>query len=699
MERLLLEEEERNRRTNSSSSRRRSGPNTTGSSHLLRQLVEMGFPPNWCAEALSSTGHNVDEALTWMIRNGERLSALDEGVTNEEDEEEDEEEECESTEEDARDDQQPKDPLESDTTKENEPKIGEWRQDVACPLRSISGRTNIDHKSLVITGLPTGGFSSVGMKGVPLESGRWYYEAELITDGCLQIGWADSSFSGHCQADRGDGCGDGPSSWAFDGWRRYRWHSIATEWGCRWREGDIVGCLLDMDKKEISFTLNGRGEEIGMGLAFSGDGFRPCGGVYACVSFNRREKIRLILGGDSTESFHYPPPPGYKGVGEAVMNLVDERAKLLKDEEVIVKGKSREKIPSRQSYLCDFSDGEHGHELFAWQHRYYGSDASVHLGSSRTKGTNKRRGPGSNPQPTSKNIDDLYRLTIDAKLEKAWDKRYTQEDSCNQDLTNVLEEINIGYDTVISDLMKEINDNTLAICVLYARKFIMHTAIAMSSKFSLDLFCQDSSNKDDLEVACNLWEIVEKCCGLHAAGWVGEAGAMAVASEALGLAISSHDRSLNSSPFPGFLSMGSFKNGKDSGERTYFPIAALSQFLSTAQVVNGRGLEDLLFDPSLTLASCAEAALGGDVGGTIIFIRQALQNAVTTSNSMARVLLAVIRRSVRLLSSVEYGDSSPNSNDSDDDVSSNLCLHLYILKVLISYSMLLSISSLGRRRR
>ena len=36
-----------------------------------------------------------------------------------------------------------------------------------------------------------------------------------------------------------------------------------------------------------------------------------------------------------------------------------------------------------KKYICDFSDGEHGHELFAWQHRYYGSDASVHLGSSR----------------------------------------------------------------------------------------------------------------------------------------------------------------------------------------------------------------------------------------------------------------------------------------------------------------------------
>lgn len=156
-----------------------------------------------------------------------------------------------------------------------------------CPIRFVSGRSNIDPKTLEITGLANGGFSSVGTKGVLLTSGKWYYEAEIKTAGCLQIGWADSSFVGHCQADRGDGCGDGPSSWAFDGWRRYRWHSSATEWGCRWAEGDIVGCLVDMDSMSISFTLNGKGDEIGMGLAFSGEGFRPCSGVYACVSFNR----------------------------------------------------------------------------------------------------------------------------------------------------------------------------------------------------------------------------------------------------------------------------------------------------------------------------------------------------------------------------------------------------------------------------
>lgn len=168
-----------------------------------------------------------------------------------------------------------------------------------------------------------------------LTSGKWYYEAILETAGCLQIGWADGSFAGHCHAERGDGCGDGPSSWSFDGWRRYRWHSVATEWGCRWAEGDVVGCLVDMNDKVVSFTLNGKGEEIGMGVAFSRNGFRPCSGVYTCVSFNRKEKLRLILGGSGSEHFKYQPPPGYKGVGEAILNAVDERDFLVSKETLL----------------------------------------------------------------------------------------------------------------------------------------------------------------------------------------------------------------------------------------------------------------------------------------------------------------------------------------------------------------------------
>ena len=360
MERLIAEEQEREhmmqrQSSDGSSSRIRStrGDNTN---HLLSQLLEMGFPRRWCAEALAATGNNVDEALTWILTNGERLSSEDLGLEEDDDpsgddddddddsvEDEDNDGEVEServqvsdsvpASTDAADLAAPDAKLTSKGDAE-EQDLG-WSGPV-CPLRFISGRSIINSKTLSVSGLPAGGFSSVGTKGILLTSGKWYYEAILKTAGCLQIGWADGSFSGHCNADRGDGCGDGPSSWAFDGWRRYRWHESATEWGCRWKEGDVIGCLVDLDEHVVTFTLNGQAEEIGMGVAFSGQGFRPCGGVYACVSFNRREKLRLILGGESSEPFKHQPPSGYKGVGEAVLNAARELDQLLEKEKILL---------------------------------------------------------------------------------------------------------------------------------------------------------------------------------------------------------------------------------------------------------------------------------------------------------------------------------------------------------------------------
>ena len=81
MERLLEEERERERRlaSDSAGNRRRNASGARSSTdYLIQQLVEMGFPSHWCAEALAATGtSSVDEALTWILTNGERLSAQD----------------------------------------------------------------------------------------------------------------------------------------------------------------------------------------------------------------------------------------------------------------------------------------------------------------------------------------------------------------------------------------------------------------------------------------------------------------------------------------------------------------------------------------------------------------------------------------------------------------------------------------------
>ena len=746
MERLLIEERERERvlqrQSSSSVSRRRSTRNDSNSAnHLLRQLLEMGFPNRWCTEALIATRNNVDEALTWILANGERLSAEDEGMeeeTSEADEDQDDSIEEESGEEDVDEDVEDTPTPEGESSPANDsslltndasaPSVEEscsligaddgqvdctlsmeleptmnvgpadpsqkdinpsaqlvvLKDDTNCekggwaglvtPLRFISGRSIIDPQTLAISGLPTGGFSSVGTKGVLLTSGKWYYEAILETAGCLQIGWADGSFAGHCHADRGDGCGDGPSSWAYDGWRRYRWHAIATEWGCRWKEGDVVGCLVDMDEHRVSFTLNGLGEEIGMGVAFSGNGFRPCGGVYACVSFNRREKLRLIIGGDGTESFKYTPPPGYHGVGEALQAAVKERRELIKKESVLNLRLAFEPEDSGSSsrFLCDFSDGEHGHELFAWQHRYYGSDASVHLGSGRSS---RQSGAVKGSSTHSKNGELCVVESVSSRLEKMWSNSKLAADMRIESINFAKSAMVDGYDGMVKSLCSTMTDVHASLGVLYSRKLVLHLIIVLGERFDLRAFLsldsEPPSESDELCTALQLWEVLDACVSLRAAGWVGEAGAMAVAAEALGLGISTNDHQHGRhytatdehSPF----------SSSNADEQFVVPAAGLAQLLTTVVLSKECKSSPSLRYTGRSLAASAEAAIGADGGGgPLVFLQRGLQSAACKSRPFCEVLVAVVRRSVRQLAVIDYsGDDLAQLEGTEDDEMDN----------------------------
>ncbi|TGZ54977.1 RING finger and SPRY domain-containing protein 1 [Temnothorax longispinosus] len=91
-----------------------------------------------------------------------------------------------------------------------------------------------------------------------VDSGIWYYETLIITTGVMQIGWAtkDSTFLNH----EGYGIGDDEFSLAYDGCRKLIWYNARGEKfhdrPC-WKSGDILGCLLDLNKLEIIFSING----------------------------------------------------------------------------------------------------------------------------------------------------------------------------------------------------------------------------------------------------------------------------------------------------------------------------------------------------------------------------------------------------------------------------------------------------------
>ncbi|KAJ1454568.1 hypothetical protein M885DRAFT_617900 [Pelagophyceae sp. CCMP2097] len=184
-------------------------------------------------------------------------------------------------------------------------------------------------------------FGSVVVVGCrPVAAGKWYYEAELLSDGVIQVGWADQDFVG--DEVTGDGVGDDAHSWAFDGCRRCAWTGGGSvEYGAdrSWKKGDVVGCCLDADAKTTRFTLNG--DDLGLafeslGLAMDSlavdepavaDAEAPADdapaddapdasmrGFVAACSMEDNESVRLVI---HREVMRFPPPAGYWALNDA----------------------------------------------------------------------------------------------------------------------------------------------------------------------------------------------------------------------------------------------------------------------------------------------------------------------------------------------------------------------------------------------
>lgn len=84
-----------------------------------------------------------------------------------------------------------------------------------------------------------------------------YWEVQLETAGLAQVGWADPT-KFHPNTEDGDGVGDDPASFGFDGSRRRKFHAAKEEaYGgeVAWKNQDVIGCLLK--NSTISFTMNG----------------------------------------------------------------------------------------------------------------------------------------------------------------------------------------------------------------------------------------------------------------------------------------------------------------------------------------------------------------------------------------------------------------------------------------------------------
>ncbi|KAL0585650.1 hypothetical protein ABG067_004573 [Albugo candida] len=179
-------------------------------------------------------------------------------------------------------------------------------------ITPICGRVDID-RSGEAEGLSN--FGTMSTMGVSLFCGKWFYEVELITCGLIQIGWIDNYFQG--SSDQGEGVGDHEHSWSYDGNRQRRWNSGSSSYGDKWKPGDVIGCLLDLDSCEMTFFRNG----ISLGVAFTDlkiSSHEPKLGLRPGISLERGEIVRINLG---HQAFAFPPTTiaDFDGVARGIL--------------------------------------------------------------------------------------------------------------------------------------------------------------------------------------------------------------------------------------------------------------------------------------------------------------------------------------------------------------------------------------------
>ncbi|OWR50417.1 RING finger and SPRY domain-containing protein 1-like isoform X2 [Danaus plexippus] len=155
-----------------------------------------------------------------------------------------------------------------------------------------------------------------------VDNGCWYYEATIITSGVMQIGWATKN--SHYLNDEGYGIGDDLYSLSYDGCRRLVWYNakpVPISQLPAWKPGDILGCLIDLNRKEVVFSLNGRK-------------LYPCKeifdttryGFFAAASFMAYQQCMFNFG---LEKFKYPPTDRKFSAFNDHAHLTDDEKKVI----------------------------------------------------------------------------------------------------------------------------------------------------------------------------------------------------------------------------------------------------------------------------------------------------------------------------------------------------------------------------------
>ncbi|XP_045784180.1 RING finger and SPRY domain-containing protein 1-like [Maniola jurtina] len=155
-----------------------------------------------------------------------------------------------------------------------------------------------------------------------VDSGCWYYESIIITPGVMQIGWATRN--SHFLNDEGYGIGDDVYSLSYDGCRRLVWYNARPTSVPNipaWRPGDVLGCLIDLDAKEVIFSINGQR------LAPCREIFETTRyGFFAAASFMAYQQCRFNFG---YSAFQFPPTDRSYSAFNDYGKLTEEQKKVI----------------------------------------------------------------------------------------------------------------------------------------------------------------------------------------------------------------------------------------------------------------------------------------------------------------------------------------------------------------------------------
>eukprot|EP01119_Soliformovum_irregulare_P010969 TRINITY_DN2710_c0_g1_i1.p1 TRINITY_DN2710_c0_g1~~TRINITY_DN2710_c0_g1_i1.p1 ORF type:complete len:615 (-),score=204.72 TRINITY_DN2710_c0_g1_i1:16-1860(-) len=122
---------------------------------------------------------------------------------------------------------------------------------------------------------------------VKVNSGKWYFEVRIVNSGVIQVGWCTLNYNPKVTA-------TSEHSWSYEISRQEKKKDANSEkYGQYCNTGDIIGCLIDVDAKIISFSHNGKD----LGTAFTTDN-DIVGRICPLVGIGRRAKVVVNFGKD-----------------------------------------------------------------------------------------------------------------------------------------------------------------------------------------------------------------------------------------------------------------------------------------------------------------------------------------------------------------------------------------------------------------